>query len=299
MSNLPLRLASLALASLLWFAIAAEKTSEMGVTIPIELQNLPPRLELTGDAVNAVEVRLRASPGVIQRLRPGEITAQVDLSGVGEGERIVHLTEQAIRVPFGVQVVKINPSILTLHFERTQEKQVPVRPRLIGRPAAGFEVAEILSEPAEVRVIGPRGRVVETESAFTEPVSVEGARVDVVEQVSIGLDDPVLRLQAGSRVRVTARIREELTRRLIEDVPVEVVGGRASASPRTVSVEVEGPASAVAQLRPGDLRATADPAAARAGRAPVAVALGSGLAGVSVRRTQPEAVALRAARARR
>ena len=137
LENLPLKLVSLALAALLWFVIAGEKTSEMGLSVPVELQNFPKDLELTGEPVNAVEVRLRASPGIIQRLGPGDVSAQVDLTGVQEGEHIVHLTGDSIRVPFGVKVVKITPSILTLNLERTLQKMVPVRPRLLGPARAG------------------------------------------------------------------------------------------------------------------------------------------------------------------
>ena len=50
-------------------------------------------------------------------------------------------------MPFGVKVVKISPAVLTFHLERTLEKVVPIRPRLLGRPAEGFEVAEVTSEP--------------------------------------------------------------------------------------------------------------------------------------------------------
>ena len=55
-----------------------------------------------------------------------------------EGERIVQLTPDQIQVPFGFRVVKITPSLLTLNLERTQRKTVPVRPRVIGRPARGL-----------------------------------------------------------------------------------------------------------------------------------------------------------------
>jgi len=48
LQNMPLKLVSLALATLLWFLIAGEKTSEMGLTIPVELKNFPKDLELTG-----------------------------------------------------------------------------------------------------------------------------------------------------------------------------------------------------------------------------------------------------------
>jgi len=204
--NMPLKLVSLALATLLWFVIAGEKTSEMGLSVPVELKNFPKDLELTGDAVNAVDVRLRASPSIIQSLGPQEVSAHVDLTGVREGEHIVNLTAESIRIPFGVKVVRINPSTLTLTLERTVQKVVPVRPRLLGRPAPGHEVAEVTSSPAEVRVAGPKSRVQEVEGAFTEPVSVEAAAADVVENVNLGVDDPLLRIQGSPRVRVTARI---------------------------------------------------------------------------------------------
>jgi YbbR domain-containing protein len=298
-TNLGLKALSLALAALLWFAIAAEKTSEMGVSVPVELQNLPKDLELTGDMVNTIEVRLRASPGVIQRLGPGEVSARLDLAGAAEGERIIHLGRDAIRVPFGIQVVKINPSMLTLSFERTLQKQVPVRPRLLGRPAKGYEVAELVSEPAEVRIAGPKSRVQEVESAFTEPISVEGAQASVSDVVSLGIDDALLRILDGSRVRVTARIREVVDSRTLSRLPIAVRGGPGTPRPALVDVVLSGPASVMARLQASDVRPWVDSAgAASTGRAAVAVELASGLAGLSVVRTTPAEVQLKRPEAR-
>jgi hypothetical protein len=207
MENIPLKLVSLGLATLLWFVIAGEKTSEMGVSAPLELQNFPKDLEVTGEPVDNVEVRLRASPGIIQRIGPGDVSAQLDLAGLQEGEHIVHLTDKSIRMPFGVKVVKITPSLLTLNLERTLQKVVPVRPRLVGRPAPGFEVGDVRADPAEVRIAGPRSRVQEVESAFTEPLSIEGAQAGVSDVVNMGLDDPLLRV-ARRRTRRGARRRD-------------------------------------------------------------------------------------------
>jgi YbbR domain-containing protein len=85
-----------------------------------------------------------------------------------------------------------------------------------GRPASGFEIAGVVSDPLEVRVAGPRSRVREIESAFTEPVSVEGASGNTSEAVGVGLEDPLLRLEGGSRVRVRVTIGEA---RLPETTP--------------------------------------------------------------------------------
>jgi len=232
LDNLGLKLVSLALACVLWFVIAGEKSSEMGLEVPVELQNFPRELELTGDAVTQVEVRLRASPGIIQQVEKSDVAARIDLAGASEGERIIHLSADSIRVPFGVTVVRINPSIITLNFERTLQKSVPVRPRLTGRPSADHEVAEVTADPAHVTVAGPKSRVQEIESAFTEPVSVEGASANASEAVGVGLEDPLLRLEGGSRVRVRVSIGEARAQQSAPEPPRKgksLAAGRSSA----------------------------------------------------------------------
>jgi YbbR domain-containing protein len=295
--NLALKAASIGLAALLWYVIAGEKTSEMGLTVPVELQNFPQDLELTGEPVNAVEVRLRASPGIIQRIGPGDVSARVDLAGVGEGEHIVHLGAEAIRVPFGVRVVRVNPATISLNFERTLQKTVPVRPRLTGRPASGFEVAEVSSQPPEVRLAGPKSRVQEVESAFTEPVSVEGARAAVSDEVNIGLEDPLLHVLGSARVTVIAQVREATETRVLEGVEVALRGGAGAVQPAKVDVTLAGPASVLQRVDASQVRAWADVAQARGGRsAPVTVELEGSYPGVTVKEWTPEQVALRAGR---
>jgi YbbR domain-containing protein len=293
-----LKLASLALAVGLWFVIAGRPSAERGLAVPVELRNVPRDLELTGDAVNTVDVRVRASPGLINSLDPGSVRATIDLAGAQEGERIVQLSPEQIQAPQGFRIVKITPSLLTLNLERTLKKTVPVRPRVIGRPAPGYEVAEITSSPAEVQIAGPRSRVQEVESAFTEPVSVAGAETTVSETVNVGVEDPLLRLEGGNRVRVGAVVRETRETRVFDGLRVEPRGRAARLSPSRVSVSVAGPSSQVRGLAASDLQAyVAMPQQGPVpGRLPVAVQIAAGRAGVSVVGTQPSEVSVRVLR---
>jgi len=289
--DLPLRLASLGLAAALWFVIAGRQTAERGLSVPVELRNVPRELELTGDPVNAVEVRVRASPGLIDSLDPRKVLATIDLAGAREGERIIQLTPDRIQVPFGFRVVKITPSLLTLNLESTRRKMVPVRPRVMGRPAAGFEVAEVASDPAEVRVAGPRSRVQEIESAFTEPVSVEAADRIVREAVNVGLEDPLLRLEGGSRVTVTAQVREARETRVFEGLRVVARGRPAHLEPAQVAVVVSGPASQLRALEPSAVQPYVEvPADPPAGRLPLGVELAPGHPALAVVETRPAQV---------
>jgi YbbR domain-containing protein len=292
-----LRLVSLVIAVGLWFAIVGRQTAERGVTVPVELRNVPRDLELTGDSVNSVDVRVRTSPGLINSLEPGTIRATIDLAGAHEGERIVQLSPDEIEAPQGFRVVKITPSLLTLNLERTQRKTIPVRPRVIGRPASGYEVAEVTSDPAEVRVAGPRSRIQEIESAFTEPVSVEGATSAATELVNVGLEDPLLRLEGGSRVRVTAVVREAHESRALAGLRLVARGRAARLQPSRVTVTVEGPASLVRALDPGDVQAyVAVPDDPGTSRLPVAVEIAPGHPGINVVETLPAEVSVRVLR---
>jgi YbbR domain-containing protein len=292
--NFPVKLASLALATLLWFVIAGEKSSERGVAAPVELQNFPKDLELTGDLESSIEVRLRASPSIIQQLGPGQISAQIDLKGATEGEHIVHLTESAIRVPFGVTVVRIKPAIIVLNFERTLVKAVPVRPRIAGHAAPGYELDKVDASPPQVNIAGPKSRVLAVESAFTEPVSIEGAARTVSALVNLGLDSPVLRIQGEPQVTVTARIREVLDRRTFT-LPLSVRDGAGQVRPASADVTLAGPASTLQRLTPADVRPYVRASGESAGPLPVAVEIAPGFSGVAVDKVVPPQASLRPA----
>jgi YbbR domain-containing protein len=290
-ANLGLKLISLALAIVLWLVVAGEKTSEIGLTVPVELQNLPKDLEVVGEAVDAVEVRLRATPAIVRRLDRQDIALRVDLGGVEEGEHFFHLTEQTVRRPFGVSVVRLSPSSLTLNLERTLTRELPIKARIIGSPAPGFEAAEIATQPQTVRVAGPRSRVQALANVVTEAISVDQVQQSVLRTVNIGIADPLVRIEGSPRVQVTVRVRERRETRVFGDVPVEGRGGSVRLRPARVGVVVSGPPSLVTQMTARALRPYVELGSPRKGALlPVVVEIASGFPGVEVLRVEPPEV---------
>src|SRR5262247_1532193 len=112
--HLGLKVVSIALAALLWVAVAGEQTVERSLRIPLEFTNLPARLELVGDTPTVVDVRVRGSSGALNRLAAGELVAVLDLASARAGQRLFHLTGADVRAPFGVEVVQINPSNVSI-----------------------------------------------------------------------------------------------------------------------------------------------------------------------------------------
>lgn len=244
--NIGLKIVSIALAALLWVVVSGEQIVERALRIPLEFTNLPPQLELVGDPATVVDVRVRGSSGALSRIAAGELVAVLDLRQAKAGPRIFHLTSADVRAPFGVEVVQVVPSTLSLDLEPSATKMLPVVPGVDGVPAAGFEVGTVTADPATVEVVGPLGAVTALTEAITEPVSVAGASSTVTEVVTIGVADPSVRVRTTESARVTVPIRPAPVEWAVGGVAVGVENGMpARLEPSSVTVQVRGPRDAM------------------------------------------------------
>jgi len=184
-----LKVLALGLAILLWVVVSGEATVERGLSVPLELQEFPPGLELQTKPPSTVDVRVRGGSGTLSRLAPVDIVAALDLRGATAGQRLFHLTPDQVRVPFGVEIAQITPTTVALVFEKSATKQVPVVPAIDGKPAPGFIVGKVTSDPARVEIVGPESSVKRAAAALTESFSVAGARERVRGSVTVGMLD--------------------------------------------------------------------------------------------------------------
>jgi hypothetical protein len=296
--HLGLKLLSVALAVLLWMVVAGEETVERGLRIPLELQQFPPGLELDSEAPSLVDARVRGASGTLSRLSSGDVVAVIDLRGARVGRRLFPLTPDQVRVPFGVEIVQVTPPTVALVFESSASKQVPVEPTLDGKPAAGFVVGKRTVDPPTVEIVGPDSAVNRATEAFTEPVSVSGARDRVRETVKVGMVDSALRLKTSRSVVVEVEIVPAPVERTVHNVPVHLrnlaLNLTAQASPSTVDVNVRGSREGLSGVHIDDVTAYVDLAGLGAGPYTLPV---SALAAreVGVTRVEPTVVEVRIA----
>ncbi len=206
--NWLLKFLSLAFATTLWVAVASETSAEIGIEVPLEYHNVPAQMEITGDAANNVEVRLRGAANIVKDITPKQVSTTVDLSNATPGERMIMLTAQNVQAPFGTEVIRINPSQVRISLEQTVSKTVSVIPTTQGQPADGFEIGKVLVNPGKVRVQGPDSRIRSVDSISTVPISLVGKRSSFQQSVGLELPDPQLRTNEQSKVDVRIEIRK-------------------------------------------------------------------------------------------
>jgi hypothetical protein len=260
--NVGLKFLSICIAALLWLVVAGDRVVERALRVPVEYQNLPSGLEMVGDPPESVDVRLRGSSGALGRLAPGDTSAILDLHTARPGRRLFHFTPSHVKVPYGVDVVQVNPATLPIEFENSAVRILRVRPSLEGNPAPGFEVLGVTSEPATVEVIGPESSLRGLDEAMTEPVSIASAREPVRELVTVGVADPTVRLRTPQTAAVNVQIGPGASTRTVSPVPITIgnapPGLRTRLLTGTVAVEVKGTQAAIEALTTDELQARVD-----------------------------------------
>ena len=273
--HLGLKALSVALAVLLWMVVAGEETVERGIRIPLELQQFPPGLELRGEPPSTVDVRVRGQSGTLSRLTPADLVAVLDLKGAQPGQRLLHVTPEQVRVPFGVEIVQVTPSTVALVLEKSGSKFVRVVPAVEGKPAPGFVVSGVVADPDAVEVVGPESAVRRAAAALTEPISIAGAHADVRRAVSIGMLDSTLRLRASRQAVVDVRIEPAPLERAVHNLAVHLRNLAphliARSMPSAVDVRVRGSQENLAGLGADSITAFVDLAGLGAGSYSLAV----------------------------
>jgi YbbR domain-containing protein len=297
--NAWLKLLSVSLALMLWMVVSGEETVERGLRVPLELTQVPLGLELLGDVPATVDVRVRGASGTLSRVGTGDVVAVLDLHTAKSGRRLFPLTPDQVRVPFGVEIVQVLPSAVTMAFEPSASREVPIAPAVEGRPAPGYIIGPLAAEPRVVEVIGPDSAVRRASEVVTEPVSVEGAKGHVRQTVILGLLDPALRLKTARSAMVTVQILPAPLERALRGQPVHLrnLGPnlQAEAVPAAVELTLRGNREALARVASDDYTAFIDLAGLGPGQYSLTVhADFSRDAGVT--RVNPESVQVRITR---
>lgn len=252
-----LKILSVVLATLIWMLVAGQREAERSLRVPLEYRNIPEQLEMLGDPTSLVDVRLRGTSGALAQLRGTDLVAVIDLKGARSGRRLFHILSTDVAAPTGVKVLQISPATLSLTFETSAVKTVPVVPDIDDQPAAGYEIVKVTATPSTVDISGPTSEVEGVTEATTEPVSVAGATTSLIDTVTAGVADANVRLRLSRSIVVTVEIRPLPVERTMSGAPVTLrnvrPGLHGTVRPGTITLRVKGSASTLDALQPAEL----------------------------------------------
>lgn len=123
-NNLSLKLLALLLATALWLLATGAKDSERDLSLPLTLRNLPAGFSLAGQLPDTIEVTVSGPRIRLLGLRTEELSLSLDLRNLGEGTVTFSGMEKRLRIPPGITVMRIYPSVVDVTLVRTQRRGV-------------------------------------------------------------------------------------------------------------------------------------------------------------------------------
>ncbi|MFW6152660.1 MAG: CdaR family protein [Verrucomicrobiota bacterium] len=190
-NNRKLKLLSLLLGILTFYAIRGATSDETKLQIPVNVRMEEEGIAILEQDPSSVEITFRGSTEDIlwlaQKHIKGEVKAVIKPKAKNPtGSEQVAINHRNITgTGGGVRVVNIAPRTVDITLDREVEKEFLVaEPETIGKPLLGK--VEISYKPRTVKIYGPKRRLEEAKNVVTtEPVQIEGRVESFTEEVRV------------------------------------------------------------------------------------------------------------------
>jgi YbbR domain-containing protein len=94
----------------LWLFAASQDRTEAVYTVPLELTDRTPGLDVTSLGIETVVVRVQGARRALERLRDEDLRVEVSLRGLTAGRFAVRIPPSSVTVPRGIKVLRVTPS---------------------------------------------------------------------------------------------------------------------------------------------------------------------------------------------
>jgi len=154
--HLSLKAAAVFLAVATWFVVAAREPMEDVASVRF-IPEMDSSLVLR-DPTPPIRAQVLGRPNELLKLTQTPLVIRRQITSEAPDTLSLSLRTSDVEIPEGVEVIvrDVFPHQLTLHFETTASRRVPVRSAVLVRVPVGMTQVPVRIEPESVTVRGPR-----------------------------------------------------------------------------------------------------------------------------------------------
>ncbi|MFV0528664.1 MAG: YbbR-like domain-containing protein [Lachnospiraceae bacterium] len=197
--NIPLKIASVFIAVLVWFLvvniadpIVSKTIADVEVTLENEAYIVSDgKMPMVEDGGDSISVRVTGKRSVIDDMEAADITATADL------EQIISMDTSPIMVPITLTSSKLSANNMTpiprnlsidLDDITDQEFIISVVAKSDTSPASGYEVGTLTSDPEKITISGPKSLVSKIDKVVAT-IDVDGITSNTTKNVRLSIID--------------------------------------------------------------------------------------------------------------
>jgi YbbR domain-containing protein len=261
--NLTLKIVALILALLFWFNVVTNKTYEHEFEVNFKLNDISEELILTTPPPGKIKVKVEGTGKQLLAFLFKNPSLTYDASNFERGIYRIELTPVDLMFDDNIRAsVKAvdNPQTLSLKFERTNSKRVPVDPEISIKPALGYtKLGEMTVSPDSIEVSGPSRFIRSLKSISTEDIVFEDVKKGIEEDINLVTADTMFLSLETDEVRIHQDI-VPLTEKKFGPIAIETYNSNlfdsAFFEPESLFVIIEGPQEHLDTLEQGAFSAS-------------------------------------------
>ena len=245
-TNWMLKVLSLFFALFLWYFVVGEDKVDMNVTIPVEIVNLPRDLVVSNQFKKQLEVTVSGQRRLIRGMADQHISRTIDLSKAAPGTVVIQNNLDSISLPRGLSILRVQPPTITLLLDRLIQKELPIKPILVGKVQNGFSLNSVTVDPPALEISGPQSILAQEENLTTSPVDITDLDQSAVKQTSLALKSELANIIGEPVVAVRLNIVELKKEVIISDITIDL------------DIDSGKDSEVIYQLRPSTVKITAE-----------------------------------------
>jgi YbbR domain-containing protein len=221
------------------------------------------------ETIRYVDITVRGrSQKRLNLLSPSDFKIQLDV-GDNAYAPIKPVTFKLIRSasiskPFGINIVRINPEVIVLHFDRMSTKEVPILARFTGMTSEDYACGEVKLVPDKTEISGPESVINSISKVQTEPIFLDRRTTEDFDYI-VKITEPHSKVSvAPPKTLAQVEIYKKFDTRLFTGMPVYVLGVANSGktvkqiTPSNVDITISGVKSTLEVMNGSELSAFID-----------------------------------------
>jgi len=204
--------------------VEVEKVLTKEVEVEYSLIGVPEKgYSLTDEPqLNPSKVKIIGAQSVLESIK--QTICAIDISGIKE-DLNKKIKVRAVDVNGNdIKEVMIEPDIVEVSISLTHgypEKQLAVKPKIVGKPAPGYYISEILSNPDKIKIFGNYSKISTIEFLETIPIDVSGITKSLSVKVPPALEEGLDIVEGEIElIEVTIQVREAIIQKILENISV-------------------------------------------------------------------------------
>ncbi len=177
------KVVALLITLILWITVLGNKDQVLNQTVQLNFV-LPENHVISNAVTNQIQVQISGSRLSLKKLSKGMDPIEINLADIKAGRTIVSIPTDSINLPFGSQVVNMNPASIVVDIDRIITKRIPVKFQWDSEEEPSDLVVKSI-KPASILVKGAVSVLTRIQEVLTEPISPAQLAFDGKKRIDV------------------------------------------------------------------------------------------------------------------